>query len=107
MWTETAAYKSVQFVHFLALNELLTTAQIAKQTHDLQYIGNVSFDWRHIFPLYILLAQTVFTLRDKNTEQPIEYAQVALLRINEGTSTTSKGTSTLDNYTLIDSLIVS
>jgi hypothetical protein len=55
----------------------------------------------------ICLAQISFTVKDRGTQQPIEYAQVALLRINQGASTNERGVFTLDNYVLTDSVIVS
>ncbi len=59
-----------------------------------------------LFPL-ISKAQTVFTVRDLGTKQPIEYAQVAILRINEGSLTDAQGNFKLDNYALSDSILVS
>ena len=64
------------------------------------------FGGTFLFP-YISLGQITFTVKDKSTQQPIEYAQVALLRINEGASTNEHGIFTLDNYLLNDSIIVS
>ncbi len=59
-----------------------------------------------LFP-YISNAQSVFTVKDKTSRQPIEYAQVALLRINQGATTNAEGKFTLDNYLLKDSVIIS
>jgi hypothetical protein len=59
-----------------------------------------------LFPL-ISKAQTAFTVRDLDTKQPIEYAQVAILRINEGSLTDAQGSFKLDNYALSDSILVS
>lgn len=53
------------------------------------------------------LAQTVFTVKDKSSKLPIEYAQAALLRINEGSTTDVNGKFSLDNYKLSDSLNIS
>lgn len=59
-----------------------------------------------LFPL-ACFAQISFAVKDKATQQPIEYAQVALLRINQGASTDEKGGFVLDNYVSTDSVIVS
>lgn len=59
-----------------------------------------------LFPS-ICFAQINFTVKDRGTQQPIEYAQVALVRINQGASTNEYGVFVLDNYVLTDSVIIS
>jgi len=53
------------------------------------------------------IAQVTVTVKDQATQQPIEYAQVALLRINEGAATNAQGMFALDNYALTDSVLIS
>lgn len=53
------------------------------------------------------LAQVAFTVKDKESQKPIEYAQIALLRINQGASTDSNGHFTLDNYLFADIILIS
>lgn len=62
--------------------------------------------WTFLFPL-VSKAQADFSVRDFDTKQPIEYAQVAILRINEGGLTDAQGGVKLANYSLSDSVLVS
>lgn len=64
------------------------------------------FGGTFLFPL-LSRAQTVFTVKDFDTKQPIEYAQVAILRINEGSLTDAQGNFRLNNYALSDSILIS
>lgn len=53
------------------------------------------------------LAQQVFTVRDQESQRPLEYAQVALLRLNQGTATDQAGQFRLLNYTMSDTILLS